>query len=68
MIVDFNKKIKNSNKFRQPALNFINSGSYCQYPKGTTEYYNFWDQEVDRCVNGYTAEDGDYITGYNYFY
>lgn len=21
-----------------------------------------------RCVHGYTAEDGDYITGYNYFY
>lgn len=49
-------------------MTYLASGSYCAYPKATTEYYNFWDQEVDRCVNGYTAEDGDYITGYNYFY
>lgn len=67
-MIDFSKKIKNSDKFRTPALTYLASGSYCAYPKGTTEYYNFWDQEVDRCVNGYTAEDGDYITGYNYFY
>jgi hypothetical protein len=23
---------------------------------------------MNRCINGYTADDGDYITGYNYFY
>ena len=67
-MIDFNKKIKNSDKFRQPALNFISTGSYCAYPKGTTEYYSFWDQEVEKCIYGYTAEDGDFITGYHYFY
>ena len=67
-MIDFNKKIKNSDKFRTPALTFIASGSYCTYPKGTTEYYNFWETEMDRCINGYTADDGDFITGYNYFY
>ena len=67
-MIDFTKKIKNSNKFRTPALTYIESGSYCSFPKGTSEYFNFWETEMDRCINGYTADDGDYITGYNYFY
>ena len=67
-MIDFTKKIKNSNKFRQSAIKFIATGSYCQFPIGTTEYFQFWDTELDRCINGYTADDGDYITGYNYFY
>ena len=67
-MVDFTKKIHNSNKFRQPALEFLKTGQYCQYPKGTTEYINYWLTEQDRCINGYTADDGDFISGYNYFY
>lgn len=67
-MIDFYRKIKNSNKFRKPALTFIETGSYCSYPKGTTEYYAFWDKEMEYCIDGYTADDGDYITGYNYFY
>lgn len=67
-MVDFNKKIVNSNKFRQASIQFLNTGQYCQYPEGTTEFYKFWDEERDRCINGYTADDGDFISGYNYFY
>lgn len=67
-MVDFNKKIVNSNKFRQAALNFINTGSYCNFPESTSEYFRFWDEESKRCVDGYTADDGDFISGYNYFY
>lgn len=67
-MIDFTKKIKNSNKFRQPAIRFQETGTYCSYPKGTSEYYNFWEQEMKYCIDGYTADDGDYITGYNYFY
>lgn len=67
-MIDFQKKILNSDKFRTPALTFLKTGVYCQYPIGTTEYYTYWDEQKDRCINGYTAEDGDYITGYNYFY
>ena len=44
-MVDFNKKIINSNKFRQAALNFINTGSYCNFPESTSEYFKFWDEE-----------------------
>ena len=67
-MIDFTKKIHNSDKFRQPALNFIRTGQYCQYPKGTSEYMSYWTTEQDRCINGYTADDGDFISGYNYFY
>lgn len=67
-MIDFTKKIKFSDKFRQPALTYIKTGEYCPYPKGTTEYMNYWTTEQDRCLNGYTADDGDYISGYNYFY
>lgn len=67
-MVDFNKKIVNSNKFRQPALTYIRTGQYCPHPKGTAEYMRFWTEEKERCINGYTADDGDFISGYNYFY
>lgn len=67
-MVDFNKKIKTSNKFRQPALRFLEVGSYCQYPESTSEYFKYWDEQLDRCKYGYTADDGDFISGYNYFY
>lgn len=67
-MVDFNKQIKNSNKFREPALQFIATGHYCSYPEGTSEFFAYWDEQMDRCKNGYTANDGDFISGYNYFY
>lgn len=66
-MIDFQKKIKNSDKFREPALQFLTTGRYCLYPVGSSEYFQYWDEQKDRCINGYTAEDGDYITGYNYF-
>lgn len=67
-MVDFYKQIKSSNKFRQPALQFLATGFYCTHPIGTSEYFKYWDEQMDRCKNGYTADDGDFISGYNYFY
>lgn len=67
-MVDFNKKIYNSNKFRQAALFFQEHGCYTLAPRGTTDYNTYWDRETDRCLNGYVADDGDSITGYHYFY
>lgn len=66
----FEKKIINSDKFRPAALAFIESGrvAYTHYPVGTPEYEKFWLEEQDRCINGYTAADGDWISGYYYFY
>lgn len=67
-MINFTQKIKNSDKFRQPALTFMKTGQYCPYIKNTQEYMNFWTEEQERCINGYTADDGDFISGYNYFY
>ena len=67
-MVDFSKKIINSDKFRGPALFFKEHGCYTTAPRGTTDYNTYWDRETDRCLNGYVAPDGDAITGYHYFY
>ena len=67
-MVDFNKRIYNSIKFSPAAEFFKKHKCYTLAPRGTTDYNAYWEQETDRCLNGYTAPDGDYITGYHYFY
>lgn len=67
-MVDFNKKIYNSDKFRQAAIFFKEHGAYTLAPPGTTDYVKYWDEETNRCLYGYVAPDGDAISGYNYFY
>lgn len=67
-MVDFTKKIRNSNKFRSPALFYQEHGVYSFAPTGTSEYLEYWEKETSRCLDGYIAEDGDWISGYNYFY
>ena len=68
MMVDFNQKIINTDKFRQAAIFFKKHGKYTLAPPGTTDYVNYWERETKRSLEGYTSEDGDYITGYFYFY
>lgn len=58
----------NSNKFRCPAIHFQQYGYYTSVPKGTSAYKEYWDEESKRCLYGWTADDGDFISGYNYFY
>lgn len=67
-MIDFNQKLHNTDKFRQAAIFFQQHGCYTLTPRGTTDYNKYWEQETDRCLNGYTAPDGEGITGYNYFY
>ena len=67
-MVDFNKKIYNTEKFQQAAKFFQEHGCYTLAPRGTTDYIQYWEQETNRCLNGYVAPDGDSITGYHYFY
>ena len=67
-MVDFNKHLYNTDKFRQAAIFFEEHGCYTLAPRGTTDYNTYWDRETDRCLNGYVSEDGDAITGYHYFY
>lgn len=58
----------NTKKFSQAAIHFDKYGYYTSAPPGTTEYKRFWDEEMKRCRYGFTADDGDSITGYHYFY
>lgn len=67
-MVDFNKHINNSIKFSPAAEFFKKHKCYTLAPRGTTDYNSYWDRETERCLHGYTAPDGDYITGYHYFY
>jgi hypothetical protein len=62
------KYCDNPNKFRPAAVSFQTNGFYCSYPKGTTAYRKYWDEEFKRCVEGFTSEDDEYISGYFYFY
>lgn len=67
-MIDFNQRLHDTDKFRQAAIFFQKHGCYTLAPRGTTDYNKYWEQETDRCLNGYTAPDGEGITGYNYFY
>lgn len=67
-MIDFNQRLHDTDKFRQAAIFFQQHGCYTLAPRGTTDYNKYWEQETDRCLNGYTAQDGEGITGYNYFY
>lgn len=62
------KRTVNSEKFRKAALHFNRNECYTFAPPGTTEYIKYWTQEMEYSRYGYTAEDGDRIPGYFYFY
>ena len=62
------KVTRNSKKFRQPAIHYQENSCYIFAPPGTSEYIKYWTEEANRCLYGYTAEDGDRIPGYFYFY
>lgn len=68
MVVDFNQKVRNAEQFSEAANFFKNNKCYTFAPKGTTDYVQYWERETDRCLKGYTSPDGQYITGYHYFY
>lgn len=61
-------QFKNTCKFRESAIYFEKNKCYPDGGlEGTHEYYEYWDTERDRCINGYEV-DGVWISGYHYFY
>ncbi len=64
--------LENMDFFRKRAIFFQENGRYTDiYPNPApgSEYKNFWDEEIRRCIEGYTREeDGEWIPGYYYFY
>lgn len=61
-------KLQNTDKFREAALRFKRDKVYTSAPKDTTAYLDYWREEARRSLEGYTAPDGDFISGYHYFY
>ena len=54
---------KNSKKYSPAATSYIERGFYTDAHPGTREYFDYWDEEKNRCLYGYLD-----ITGYHYFY
>lgn len=57
--------------FRQAAIHFQTHGTYTFiYPNKApnSEYVKFWKEEARRCREGLVRDDGEWITGYYYFY
>lgn len=57
----------NTEPFREAGKNFITTGRYTNALPGTLEFDRFWDEEYNRCMNGYEVS-GARITGKHYFY
>lgn len=46
---------------------FKRTGHYCQFPKNSKAFADFWDQEYLKCMDGMTSH-GYTITGDHYFF
>ena len=64
--------LEDTDYFRPLAIEFEMNGKYTSIfpnPARTSEYRKFWDEQRDRCINGYVREsDGEWIPGSFYFY
>ena len=61
------KKFINSKRFTPAANYFKEHQVYTTAIPGTKDYYEFWDEERNRCLYGYTIDDIT-LTGFHYFY
>lgn len=57
----------NTNYFNEEARRFLRYGYYTDAPVGTPDYYQYWQEQKDRCLNGYTV-GGVRIPGRYYFF
>lgn len=62
-----NPKYVNTREFRRSALFFKKHGRYTDAPIGTKDWYEFWEEEERRSLEGYKV-GGVKITGRHYFY
>jgi hypothetical protein len=57
----------NTQVFREEANHFAKYGYYCADPIGSPGYFEYWDEQTRRCLEGYEA-GGARITGHHYAY
>lgn len=55
----------NTEVFREPALKFLEDGYYFAAPEGSQDWFDYWDEERRRCLEGYSV-NGVKITGEHY--
>ena len=63
--------LENMDYFRQAALHFKEHKTYCNFHPSrnpNSDYRLFWKEEARRCREGLVREDGEWITGYFYYY
>lgn len=65
MIHDF--KFKDTWRFREAAIHYEKHGCYTFHIPDTFSWFEFWDEEHRRCIEGLTIGNVR-ITGYHYFY
>lgn len=58
---------KDTSGFCEAANHFRKYGYYTDAPIDTVEYNQYWDEQTDRCLNGFKYK-GIKITGDHYFY
>lgn len=57
----------NPDWFTETREKYLKTGHYCQYPRKTKAYSEFWDEQYRRCRSGLTV-NGYTITGDHYFF
>ena len=57
----------NTAEFQRTAQHFIKHGVYTEALPGTKPYFDFWDEQKQRCLHGYSV-GGKKITGFHYHY
>lgn len=63
------KRFTDTIRLSPAAQNYERHKRYTLHPQNTPLYYEYWDEEKRRCLEGYTTPEGDItITGYHYFY
>lgn len=66
------RKWINSSVFREEALKFESVGYYCNAPQGTPDWFAYWQEQLRRCIEGYSVFDSKgvehKITGHHYMY
>ena len=57
----------NTEVFREEAKHFLKYGYYCPDAWGSPAWIDYWQEQLDRCRNGYSS-GGVKITGHHYAY
>lgn len=57
----------NTSVFSEEANNFKKNGYYCADPMYSPSWEDYWKEQLNRCINGYTV-GGVHITGHHYNY